>query len=225
MASAMRVAATMAGILLLNLSCIAEQAQPSKGNTPVPTPMNTTVERIVRDYESNQILGRDLYEGKFVTVVGVAYGVTETSGGYELILEVGDMDSQYAMLCKTDHPSYVSKGEAVEVYGRIKGRNGNLIVIEDCFEYSSIKVENVQSKTISLNGNRPTRGDIKGACNLLEKADYQIADDNKWSAAEGAKLNRIANSLDIFPSDIVVAILQAIIEVEGPNAKRWCTLR
>ena len=215
-----KVALAVFPILILVLSC---EGISTNAPTPLPTPITATIERIIRDYKANPILGKDLYHGKVARVTGVRYSIEETRSGYELVLGTGEADSLNVIVCEASQPSYESIGDAIEVHGTIQGNSVNKITIEDCHPYSGAP-DIVQSWVIRVEGRQPSSNEIEGACEVLAEAGYKIADDNKWTPAEERIISRAALALG-HTSDMTLAILSAIIKVEGENASRWCRAR
>ena len=213
------VALSVFPIVLLVMSCEGL-------STTDPTPrlvIVTTVERILKDYESNPILGKDLYHGQIARVTGVMYSIEEAQWGYEIVLGTGEADSYNFIVCKASQSTYESIGNAIEVHGSIEGNSVNNIVIEDCYPYQD-KTDLVQSRVIRVEGQSPSSREIGEACKVLAKAGYEIADDNDWTPAEELSISRAAIALG-HTSDMTLAILSAIIIVEGPNARAWCMER
>ena len=215
----LKVAAVLIPILLLVLSCAGRS---STSLTPRPI-ITTTVERVLNDYEANPILGRDLYDGRTVRVTGVMYTIEEASHGYRIALGTGEAESGNVIVCEASLVSYQNIGSALEVHGIMRGSSVDNITIEECFPYGDT-AETVQSRVIRIEDQRASRREIRQACEVLASAGYEIADDSNWTPSEERTISRAAIALG-HTSDMVLAVLSAIIIVEGPNARIWCSTR
>ncbi len=196
--------------------------------TPYPTPVDLTVEQIIRDYESNPFLAQDRYDGVFATVRGIVYGFDEIQGGYLVIMETGEADSDNFIVCITESRSDADAGYVggpVAVYGGIRGNWADELIVDGCLPSSRLNTVTVQSWIIRKENEQPYSHDLDEACAILRQAGFEIADDKMWTNEEELAISRVINARETYGSDMLMTALSAIIKVEGENANSWCTAR
>ena len=114
-----------------------DSARPDVSPTPIPTPLAVTAQQIYEDYEANEVVAEERYEGNWALITGTVSSITEAGNQYDVKLETDEVFSISNIVCKVakDHRAEVlslTAGQTVTVLGKIRGRGVIDFNVDDC---------------------------------------------------------------------------------------------
>ena len=104
------------------------------------------------------------------------------------------------------------------MHGTIEVTDEGLILLANC------SADSVSSPYVAhIMDEQPSKREINKACAILEGVGYERINDKILTSVETRRYVNVARRLG-YTSDMVLAVAEIVIEVEGTGAQEWCAI-
>ena len=188
----------------------------------MPTPRDSTVGQIIADFRYNPLLGREIWDGTRVSVIGILNDVFQIDSGFIAVLSSGIADDFEVVSCVSEDAVFNEVGESIQVHGTIEVTDEGLILLANC-SADSVSSPYALSYVAHIMDEQPSIREINKACAILEGVGYERINDKILTSVETRRYVNVARRLG-YTSDMVLAVAEIVIEVEGTGAQEWCAI-